>query len=91
MTGGWSPAPGPWPGFPVLPWDALLWGSLAVVALLLVQKVPPPASESSILPPLLQPAPQPFLNLGKNTRVGGIVPRSLQDRYCILFLAILNI
>lgn len=91
VTGGWSPEPNPWLGFPVLPWGTLLWGSLAVVALLLVQEVPPPVSESSILPPLLHPAPQPFLNLRTNTRVGGIIPRSLQDSYFILFPAILNV
>lgn len=72
MTGGWSPTPDPCPGFPVFPWDTLLWGSLAVVALLPVQEVPPPVSESSILPPLLHPAPQPFLSLETNTKQEGL-------------------
>lgn len=75
----------------MLPWEALLWGSLAVVALLLVLEGPPPLSGSSMLPPLLHPAPQPFLNLGTNTGGGGTVPRPHQDRYFLLFLAILNI
>lgn len=75
MTGGWRPAPSPWPAFPVLPWDALLWGSPTVVALLLVQEVPPPVSESSILPPLLHPAPQPFLNLWTNNQNKKHYPR----------------
>jgi hypothetical protein len=83
MTGGWSTAPNPCPGFPVLPWDKLLWASLAVVALLPGQEVPPPVSESSILPPLLHPAPQPFLSLGINTRVGNIIPRSHKIVYPI--------
>lgn len=63
VTGGCNPTPDPCPtvAFPP-PWDTLLWESLAVT-LLLVQEAPPPASESSMFPPLLQPAPQPFLNL----------------------------
>lgn len=78
MTGGWSPDP--WPGFPALPWDKLLRGSLAVVALLPVQEVPPPTSESSILPPLLHPAPQPFLNLGINDKQKALPARSLRGQ-----------
>lgn len=61
VTGGWSPAPGPCPAGPEPPWEELLWDSFAVTLLLAVET--PPASESSIFPPLLQPAPHPFRNL----------------------------
>lgn len=45
------------------PEAGVLWVLWAVAGLVEMEAEPPPQSESSMLPPLLQPAPQPFCNL----------------------------
>ena len=50
------------------PEAGVLWVVVCPAGLLEMEAEPPPQSESSMFPPLLQPAPQPFCSLEDGTR-----------------------
>lgn len=63
---------------PMEGWSVVMcgWGRLEagvlwvvwMVGLVVMEAEPPPQSESSIFPPLLQPAPQPFWSLDRRNK-----------------------